>query len=102
MNVQAARLSQLTAYFKLREGYASAGEPVPQTAAASPASRASIDGVSPAPAAPAAVRRRERRSGERPWSHMAAAPDTTQSLATHAASGHPSAVASSGHDWSEF
>jgi methyl-accepting chemotaxis protein len=102
MNVQAARLSQLTAYFRLREGYARAGEPVPQTAAAGLASPTGIDPTSPATAAPAAVRRRERRSGERPWSQVVAGPDATQALATHAAGGHPSTLASSGHDWSEF
>jgi methyl-accepting chemotaxis protein len=107
MNDQAARLSQLTAYFKLRDGYT--GVPGSAEFIAMPS----------AAAAPTAARKREpavpteRRTGARPWSKGAPAPAPSKPAAPKAAApkaaapkaaaaAKPAAGASAGNDWSEF
>jgi methyl-accepting chemotaxis protein len=115
MNDQAARLSQLTAFFKLRDGYAggpgsteffsavgaSSAPNEPRAAApASPAGATRVASIAAAPpgAAAGAARRNEaaarteRRTAARPWSKSAPAP----------AEQKPAAAAGSGNDWSEF
>jgi methyl-accepting chemotaxis protein len=84
MNDQAARLSQLTAYFKLEGGTMPA------------ASREFIEPA--APAGPVAGRV-ERRAPARPWAPRAAAP--TPSAGTVAAAAETPAAAA-GSDWTEF
>jgi methyl-accepting chemotaxis protein len=97
MNDQAARLSQLTAYFKLRDGYS--GVPGSAEFIAMPS----------AAAAPTVTRKRasalptERRTGARPWSKGAPAPAPSKPAAPKAAAAaKPAAGASAGNDWSEF
>jgi methyl-accepting chemotaxis protein len=96
MNDQAARLSQLTAFFKLRDGYV--GVPGNAEFIAAPAA-AGVAGGASAPATAAAGRggesatRADRRSGARPWSK----PATSAVTAPRAAS-----AAAAGNDWSEF
>jgi methyl-accepting chemotaxis protein len=95
MNDQAARLSQLTAYFKLRDGYSAA--PASGEFFSAPSSA----GVPSAPAAPgaalaasgskASAARADRRGGARPWSKAAPA-----------AAARPTAASAAGNDWSEF
>jgi methyl-accepting chemotaxis protein len=99
MNDQAARLSQLTAFFKLRDGYT--GVPgsaefisVPGTYATAPAAAAAAGKHQPAPHS-------ERRAGSRPWSTTAPAPAASKPAAPRAAA-RPAASAASGNDWSEF
>jgi Methyl-accepting chemotaxis protein (MCP) signalling domain len=100
MNDQAARLSQLTAYFKLRDGYS--GVPGSAEFIAMPS----------AAMAPTAARKREpvvpaeRRAAARPWSKgspaPASAPAPAKTAAPKAAAAKPAASASAGNDWSEF
>jgi methyl-accepting chemotaxis protein len=98
MNDQAARLSQLTAYFKLREGYTGA-----------PGS-AEFIAMPSAVATAAAARKREpvvtteRRTAARPWSKgvPAPAPAPSKAAAPKAAAAKPAAGSSAGNDWSEF
>jgi methyl-accepting chemotaxis protein len=100
MNDQAARLSQLTAFFKLRDGYTA----VPGNAEfiAAPGAAGAAGGPSTgAPARAAAASRRsdsatraDRRSGARPWSKPATAATTAPKGAA--------AAAAAGNDWSEF
>jgi methyl-accepting chemotaxis protein len=105
MNDQAARLSQLTAFFKLRDGYT--GVPgseefisVPGTSTAAPAAVAAAGKHQPAS-------RGERRAGSRPWSATATAtatapaPAASKPAAARAAA-RQAASAASGNDWSEF
>jgi methyl-accepting chemotaxis protein len=114
MNDQAARLSQLTAFFKLRDGYAggpgsteffsaagtSSAPSAPRAAApASPAAPARVASIAAAPGVASGAARRneatprtERRTAARPWSKSAPAP----------AEPKPAAAAASGNDWSEF
>jgi methyl-accepting chemotaxis protein len=84
MNDQAARLSQLTAFFKLRDGYA--GVPGNAEFIAAP-------GAAGAARASDSATRADRRSGARPWSK----PMTAAAAAPKAAS-----AAAAGNDWSEF
>jgi methyl-accepting chemotaxis protein len=100
MNDQAARLSQLTAFFKLRDGYTGVpgsaefitvpGTPVPMGTAA-PAAAASRQ----QPALHG-----ERRTGPRPWS-TAPAPAASKPAASKTAA-RSAASAAPGNDWSEF
>jgi methyl-accepting chemotaxis protein len=107
MNDQAARLSQLTAYFKLRDGYSG----VPGSAEFIAMPRAA--------AAPTVARKREpavaseRRTAARPWSKGTPAPAPSKPAAPKpaapkpaapkaAAAAKPAAGASAGNDWSEF
>ena len=97
MNDQAARLSQLTAYFKLRDGYSGV-----------PGSAEFID-MPRAAAAPTVARKREpavaseRRTAARPWSKGTPAPAPSKPAAPKAAAAaKPAAGASAGNDWSEF
>jgi methyl-accepting chemotaxis protein len=124
MNDQATRLSELTSFFKLREGNAvqprgsefetyanapkAAAKPAPASAPAVRASKASANAASAAArgGAPAdksgssAAERADRRSGSRPWSGAVAAPAATASTAS---SGNARAVATTpSSDWSEF
>ena len=105
MNDQAARLSQLTAYFKLRDGYSAvpgnaefiaapraAGTASASTAGASSASGAANRGAD-------ATTRADRRGGARPWAKPAMAPAAAPKTA--AAPKAPGAAAA-GNDWSEF
>jgi methyl-accepting chemotaxis protein len=114
MNDQAARLSQLTAFFKLRDGYAggpgsteffsaagaSSAPSAPRAAApASPAGATRVASIAAAPGAAAGAARRneaaartERRTAARPWSKSAPEPGEPK----------PAAAAASGNDWSEF
>jgi methyl-accepting chemotaxis protein len=101
MNDQAARLSHLTAFFKLRDGYTGVpgsaefitvpGTPVPMGTAAPPATASRQQ-----PAPPHG----ERRTGPRPWSTppapAASKPAAPRTAARSAASAAP------GNDWSEF
>ncbi|HEY1724214.1 MAG TPA: methyl-accepting chemotaxis protein [Steroidobacteraceae bacterium] len=92
MNDQAARLSQLTAFFKLRDAYS--GVPghaeyiAPAVISAAPVAPAST----PAVKKPGANPRPERRAGARPW---------TKPATTPAPAARPGAAAA-GSDWSEF
>ena len=104
MNDQAARLSQLTAFFKLRDGYsavpgnaefiaAPATPATPGTSNATVAVGASAHGGSgSAGRGSDSATRSDRRGGARPWSKPATAP---------AAAPRPAAAAA-GNDWSEF
>jgi hypothetical protein len=108
MNGQAARLSQLTSFFKLKDGYA--GVPggaeffaapgaasAPSAASTSSAARTTSVAAAPRARVGAAGRnegpvRTERRAGPRPWTKTAApAPAAPKAAAT-----------ASGNDWSEF
>jgi methyl-accepting chemotaxis protein len=104
MNEQAARLSQLTAFFKLRDGYTGVpGSAEFITAPAMPAAMAAA-----APAAAAAARKQqpappgERRAGSRPWAPAPAAAPAAVKAAAPRAAARPAASAASGNDWSEF
>jgi methyl-accepting chemotaxis protein len=101
MNDQAARLSQLTAYFKLRDGYTGF------------TGSAEFIAMPSAVAAPTAARQREpvvateRRTAARPWSKPTPtptpAPAPSKPAAPKAAAAtKPAAGASAGNDWSEF
>ncbi|MGH8230327.1 MAG: methyl-accepting chemotaxis protein [Steroidobacteraceae bacterium] len=97
MNDQAARLSQLTSYFKLSEtysgvpGHAEFIAPAPASAPAAGAMALAPVGT-PGPKKAAGNARAERRGGSRPW---------TKPTSTPVASARAS-VAASGSDWSEF
>jgi methyl-accepting chemotaxis protein-1 (serine sensor receptor) len=102
MNDQAARLSQLTAFFKLRDGYT--GVPGSAEFISAPGTLAAT------PAAAAAARKQqqaspgERRSASRPWSAAqgpAPAPAASKPAAPRAAA-TAAGSAASGSDWSEF
>ncbi|HEY3730286.1 MAG TPA: methyl-accepting chemotaxis protein [Steroidobacteraceae bacterium] len=97
MNDQAARLSQLTSFFKLREAYSGVPghaefiAPAPAsaaTAAAAPVTPASASGANK----PGANARPDRRGGSRPWTKTTSAP----------AEPARASAAGSGSDWSEF
>ncbi|MFI4869086.1 MAG: methyl-accepting chemotaxis protein [Steroidobacterales bacterium] len=96
MNDQAARLSQLTAFFKLTAGYTSA--PAGAEFIAAPRAASTPSAPSAPKAADAAPRKSappaggERRAGARPWSKAAPAAATKKSAAG----------AASANDWSEF
>jgi methyl-accepting chemotaxis protein len=112
MNDQAARLSQLTAYFKLRdpqaavpgnaEFYAASGKPGTSSAAraaagAGTAAAARVAGAASAPRAAGAgsaagSARPERRAAARPWAKSA----------PQASAAPKPPAAASGSDWSEF
>jgi methyl-accepting chemotaxis protein-1 (serine sensor receptor) len=99
MNDQAARLSQLTAFFKLRDGYT--GVPgsaefiaAPSTAAMSAAAPAAARKHEPAPHS-------ERRAGARPWAKGAPVA-ASKAAAPRAATPKKAAGAAAGNDWSEF
>jgi methyl-accepting chemotaxis protein len=98
MNDQAARLSQLTAFFKLRDGYMVPGNAEFIAAPGAAGAAGSPSTVAPTTAAAASRRsdsatRADRRSGARPWSKPASAPATASRAA---------GAAASGNDWSEF
>jgi methyl-accepting chemotaxis protein len=105
MNDQAARLSQLTAFFKIRDGYTGvpgsaefiampSAASVPSATAATAATGATVAAArKPEPGA----RGTERRGGTRPWSKTAPAPAAPKAAVPRAAAG-----AASGNDWSEF
>jgi len=103
MNDQAARLSQLTAFFKLRDGYS--GEPTSAEFITVPATSASVSAAAPEVAIAAGKQQPaphgERRAGSRPWSTTSPAPAASKP-ATHRAAARPAASAASGDDWSEF
>jgi len=100
MNDQAARLSQLTAFFKLRDGYTG----VPGSAEFITVPGAAAPMVTAAPAAAAGKQQPaphgERRTGSRPWS-AAPAPPASKPAAPRAAA-RSAASAAPGNDWSEF
>jgi methyl-accepting chemotaxis protein-1 (serine sensor receptor) len=115
MNDQAARLSQLTAFFKLRDGYAGvpgsaeffatpSAPSAPRAVVAANAPSSTSSGRTPsAPVAPSAAlgsarknetrARTERRAAARPWTKAAPAP---------AVAPKPAADAAASNDWSEF
>jgi len=103
MNDQAARLSQLTAFFKLRDGYS--GVPSSAEFITVPATSASVSAAAPEVATAAGKQQPaphgERRAGSRPWSTTSPAPAASKP-ATHRAAARPAASAASGDDWSEF
>jgi methyl-accepting chemotaxis protein len=94
MNDQAARLSQLTSFFKLREAYSGVPghaeyiAPAPAGAAAARAAPLAAAGSNK----PDASGRPERRSGARPWTKPASTPPAPARAS----------AAASGSDWSEF
>jgi methyl-accepting chemotaxis protein len=99
MNDQAARLAELTAFFKLRDSkidavssweVTRASKPSASSAAPKPASAAAAAPRKPAAAAP----KPERRSASRPWSEPKAAAAVRAEPAA--------AAAASESDWSEF
>jgi methyl-accepting chemotaxis protein len=101
MNDQAARLSQLTAFFKLRDGYSAvpgnaefiAAPAMSGTSNATAAAGAGAHGASGgAGRGNDSATRGDRRGGARPWSKPATAP----------ASAPRPAAAAAGNDWSEF
>jgi hypothetical protein len=98
MNDQAARLSQLTAFFKLRDGYTVVptnaefiAAPVAVSAAGAPSARAPATAAAAGRGSDSATRA-DRRSGARPWSKPA----------TAVATASRTAAAATGNDWSEF
>ncbi len=95
MNDQAARLSQLTAFFKLTAGYtgAPAGAEYIAPRAASTPGAASAPQATPAAPKKGTAPSGERRGAARPWSKAAPAP---------APAGKSAAGAASANDWSEF
>ena len=107
MNDQAARLSQLTAFFKLREGYTGVpGNAEFISAPGAPGARGAPGAAGAASAgAPRAsgaagrgsdsATRTDRRTGVRPWSKPAPAP-------APAAATRRAAATAAGNDWSEF
>jgi len=103
MNDQAARLSQLTAFFKLRDGYS--GVPSSAEFITVPGTSASVSAAAPEVAIAAGKQQPaphgERRAGSRPWSTTSPAPAASKP-ATHRAAARPAVSAASGDDWSEF
>ena len=107
MSEQAGKLRELTAIFRIRGEYASAGDPpaaptsgrmAARPAVASAAKSAPAAAPAPARASAALKPLVERRSASRPWSKPAKA---AQGAADSAASA-PRQAASSGEDWEQF
>jgi methyl-accepting chemotaxis protein len=108
MNDQAARLSQLTAFFRLRNGYHDVADGAHRIAAAAAADTTAAANAPSAGGKQQPAARGERRTGPRPWSKAVAVPVAAQCAAPRdAGAAHdgvdgPSAMASAGGDWSEF
>ena len=102
MNDQAARLSQLTAFFKLRHGNDDVGGSAHLIAAAASADIAAASAARASASKQQTPVRAERRTGTRPWSKAVVAPAAVPTAAADDAVTRPSAMASAGSDWSEF
>ena len=102
MNDQAARLSQLTAFFKLRTGNHDVAASAHFIAAPVAADMAAASDAHAAGGRQQPAARADRRTGPRPWSKAVVAPGAAQAAAAHDAVAGPSAMASAGSDWSEF
>jgi methyl-accepting chemotaxis protein len=117
MNDQAARLSQLTAFFRLRTGSHDVAAGAHRIAAPAAADTAAASDAPSATGKQQGAARGERRTGPRPWSKAVAAHAAGAAYAAgaahdaaaahdapgaHAAGDGPSAMAAAGGDWSEF
>jgi methyl-accepting chemotaxis protein len=119
MNDQATRLSELTAFFKLREGNAlqprssevetykngpKGAKPAPASAPVRASALFASAAAAAAQAGAPAADKSDRRGSSRPWSGTtAAAPVAASAAVAPAASGKPrTAGATSSNDWSEF